>query len=211
MKKNWNTQVWKAQASAILTMVGAVIACLSFYFQYQSLQEQKILGAWQLITTKSSGNSGKIQALEFLNFKGVPLVGVYLSNAYLAGVNLKGANLRGANFTNADLSGAHFEGADLMGATFHGAWLGDAHFEGAHNLSGTRFVKSVNITADHTTVRWVNLTGANFASAIVDNTIFKESWIQTIESQRSSPSATVTFSPVGTPQDGKIFIELVKK
>ncbi len=131
--KNWKLYIWR-----VLEGIGIIAAIFGLVLQYQSLQEQKILGAWQLITTKVSGNSGKIQALEFLNSKGVPLVGVDLSKAYLRGVNLKGANLQGADFELADLSDAHFEGADLQNTKFKGADLSDAHFEGA-NLSGARF------------------------------------------------------------------------
>ena len=171
--KNWKLYIWRA-LEGIAIVITIFITPAALYFQYQSLQEQKILGAWQLITTKAKGNSGKIQALEFLNSKGVPLVGVDLSNAYLSGVNLKGANLQGVNFTNANLNDANFEGADLQGATFDGAWLGDTHFDGAHNLDGTRFVKSVNITADGTEVRWVVLTGANFAGVDLSRVDFSD-------------------------------------
>ena len=190
--KNWKLYIWR-----VLEGIGIIAAIFGLVLQYQSLQEQKILGAWQLITTKASGNSGKIQALQFLNSKGVPLVGVDLSNAYLRGVNLKGANLQGVNFTNANLNDANFEGADLQGATFEGAILKKAIF--------------ANAMLEFANFKGANLTDANFASAIVENTIFKESWIQAIELQRTSPSATVTFSPVGTSKDGKIFIELIKK
>ena len=189
--KNWKLYIWR-----VLEGVGIIAAIVGLVLQYQSLQEQKILGAWQLITTEAKGNSGKIEALEFLNSKGVPLVGVDLSKAYLGGVNLKGANLQGANFTEADLSDANFEGADLQNTKFNGAVLKKAIF--------------ANAMLEFANFKGANLTDANFASATVESTIFKDSWIQTIESQRSSPSATVTFSPVRTSKDGKIFIELIK-
>ena len=128
--KNWKLYIWRV-LEGIAIIITIFITPAALYFQYQSLQEQKILGAWQLITTKAEGNSGKIQALEFLNSKGVPLVGVDLSNAYLRGVNLKGANFEGANFTGASLIRAHFEGANFTGADLYNADFIGAHFNGA--------------------------------------------------------------------------------
>lgn len=42
-------------------------------------QEERIARAWQLLTTRAPGNSGKVQALEFLAKNDVPLVNLDLS------------------------------------------------------------------------------------------------------------------------------------
>jgi|GEM_PF-5744302 len=150
--KNWKLYIWR-----VLEGIAIIAAIVGLVLQYQSLQEQQILGAWQLITTKASGNSGKIQALEFLNSKGVPLVGVDLSKAYLWSVNLNGANLRGANFTGAALIRANFEGAVLKNTKFKGAVLFQSHFEYAFftkanfshtDLEGAHFDNLLDLNAE---------------------------------------------------------------
>ena len=190
--KNWKLYIWR-----VLEGVGIIAAIVGLVLQYQSLQEQKILGAWQLITTKASGNSGKIQALEFLNSKGVPLVGVDLSNAYLVGVNLKGAILQLANFTKVDLSDADFIGANLRGVNFTGANLWGVDFIGA-DLLDANFKGAFLIGADFT---GANLSNANFTGAFVYFADF-------LPTPPKGYQFVVSKMP---PKDGKNFIELIKK
>ncbi len=144
--KNLKLYIWRV-LEGIAIVITIFITPAALYFQYQSLQEQKILGAWQLITTKASGNSGKIQALEFLNSKGVPLVGVDLSNAYLSGVNLKGAILLNADFTGANVDDANFTGAFLDDADFTGAYLWSVNLKGA-DCTGANFEGAFVYSAD---------------------------------------------------------------
>lgn len=116
--------------------------------------KQEIIGAWQVLANKAAGNSGKIEAIQFLAKQKKSLQGinmstthhggrVYLSGldvskttlghkAYLWGANFEGTYLSSANFEGATLSRTDFEGADLCYAHFEGADLHSAHFEGAY-------------------------------------------------------------------------------
>ena len=92
----------------------------AFWFDYSDKVEERTVRAWQLLTTKAPGNSGKKAALQYLNSKygwcllrackrRVPLIGIDLSidgdntGAYLLGVDLRDANLLRANLSGADL------------------------------------------------------------------------------------------------------------
>ncbi len=100
--------------------------------------------AWELINSArgSSGDGGRIKALQDLNEDSVSLAAAPLEKAYLRGVGLPGANLRGAKLGDADLTGADLAGADLSYADLKDAKLAAA------NLSGATFFKA-------------DLTGAN--------------------------------------------------
>lgn len=214
--KNWKLYIWRV-LEGIAIVITIFITPAALYFQYQSLQEQKILGAWQLITTKAKGNSGKIEALEFLNSKGVPLVGVDLSKAYLSGVNLKGANILNADFTNADLNDANFEGANLRGVNFIGADLFKANFTGADlwsvNFTGA-YLRGVNFTeADLSNANFTGafLAGANFTNAYLRGVNFDGAFVS--KHYPKLPTAPKGYEFVVSktpPKDGKIFIELIK-
>ena len=44
-----------------------IIAIIAFSIELGDRQEERTARAWQLLTTKAPGNSGKIEALEYLN------------------------------------------------------------------------------------------------------------------------------------------------
>ena len=46
---------------------GVLLALWALYSDLERRAEQRTISAWQLITTEASGNSGKIEALEYLN------------------------------------------------------------------------------------------------------------------------------------------------
>jgi hypothetical protein len=181
---NWKLYIWR-----VLEGIGIIAAIFGLVLQYQSLQEQKILGAWQLITTKAGGNASKIQALEFLNSKGVPLVGVDLSIEFLVNVNLQNAYLWKTIFRGARLDYANFTNADLQNADFSFAHL--------HRVSFTD----------------ANLTDAIFAEAHdIDITKFDGAWVREDYPTLPTPPKGYEFVLSKTPpKDGKIFIELIKK
>ena len=91
-------KVWKAVIhSKVLAIVSLIAAIGAFWLQFKSLKEQRIstaeqfdiankalleqqvLGSWQLLTSKAIGNSGKIEAIEFLATQGIPLVEIDMS------------------------------------------------------------------------------------------------------------------------------------
>lgn len=107
--------------------------------ELESMADQRRVNAWQLISMKSEGNSGKLTALEFLNqdhyclplsdkclLAKKPLMKVNLKGVYLQRVNLQAAMLRNANLSQTDLSGADLSDADLIGAD-----LSEANLKGA--------------------------------------------------------------------------------
>jgi uncharacterized protein YjbI with pentapeptide repeats len=129
---------------------------------------QEIIGAWQVLANKAAGNSGKIEAIQFLAEQGKSLQGidmskethgeqVYLKNlnvseselgkkADLCDANFEGANLWSAKFQGAYLTGANFKKSNLAGAGFEGVALEFVNFEGVElvrtNLRDAQFIES---------------------------------------------------------------------
>lgn len=121
--------------------------------QKEAMEKQEIIGAWQLITTRACGNSGKKEAIELLASKGVPLSGIDLSAkthggpVYLAGLfkDFKGDRskiiLNSANFSGAVLKNANFSEAILAGVDFSDSYLSFSTFKSC-NLTGIKFNKA---------------------------------------------------------------------
>jgi hypothetical protein len=62
-----------------ITALAFLAAAKAIILQKEAIEKQEIIGAWQLLTTKASGNSGKKEAIEFLASKGAHLSGIDLS------------------------------------------------------------------------------------------------------------------------------------
>jgi Pentapeptide repeats (8 copies) len=138
----------------LLAVLALFLGLLTFWVDYGDRVEERTARAWQLLTTDAPGNSGKREALEYLNRddglfclngsclirlkERTPLAGIDLSTTrpkpgkYLPGLNLAGANLFQANFAGADLENANFAGARLGQTSFANANLEDADFTGAY-------------------------------------------------------------------------------
>ena len=118
----------------VLLAAGAlVLSIVAFWIDYSDLVEERSVRAWQLLTTKAPGNSGKIAALEYLNNEGAPLVGIDLSrlsqgsvSVFLQKVKLAHADLSEANLSEANLVGANLSSAVLFRANLSGANLTQA-------------------------------------------------------------------------------------
>ena len=73
-------------------------------------EEDRVHRAWSILTTKASGNSGKVSALEYLAARGTSLWGIDLGSGsdepgvWLNEVKLPKSDLQFANFSNARLS-----------------------------------------------------------------------------------------------------------
>ena len=127
---------------ALLATVGAIFLAWrnlkkiqeQIELQKQESEQNAIARAWEIVGRKVSGNSGKIEALEFLNKRGTPLIGIDLSakthggSVWLRGVDLSGANLSDTNLLEAILFDANLSQADLCGATLYLALLDAADF-----------------------------------------------------------------------------------
>lgn len=167
-----------------------------FYLANKALLEQQILGSWQTVTTKSAGNSGKIEAIEFLAKQGIPLVEIDMSEkthegkVFLSGLDVseqklgKKVDLLRANFEGANLCKATFEGAGLWDANFKKAELFGSHFEDA-NLAGSNF-EGVKLWESY-------FEGANFQGANLKNTSFQNSDLTGADFRRSKNFGAAKF------------------
>ena len=141
----------------LIALFAFLLSLVGFWFDYEARVEARTINAWTLLTTKATGNSGKISALEYLNSedglfcgtngctislkKRAPLPALNLSGnedaiTHLSGVKLPNALLQTSklsfvNLTGADLSGANLRGVDLTRSILHGANLTNANLEGA--------------------------------------------------------------------------------
>jgi len=157
-------------ATFIITAFAFITAAFAFIWQKKSLEhqeklgiKQEIIGAWQVLSNKASGNSGKREAIEFLVEQGIDLRGINLSEksnggkvlldnlnvnlgnpAKLWKANFEGSELFKANFKKAKLEDAIFNCADLREADFELAYLDPSFFKGA-DLTLTIF-KSAHLT-----------------------------------------------------------------
>jgi hypothetical protein len=144
----------------VIAVVLLFLSLLTYCSDQSGRVEQRTVEAWQLLLHTAPGNSGKREALEYLNkedglicikgncwpqWKGrAELVGVKLGAYYgededgnlqggvfLREVQLPSAKLAGANFAGAILDGANLSGADLSGAILDRASLTGADLSGA--------------------------------------------------------------------------------
>ncbi len=164
-KKSWMA-FWLEKLAALVTVVGIGFAVYSLI----AIQEERKIWYWTLLTTPAPGNSGKIEALEYLAKQGVSLTSIDLScramrgeetvtksngskktkcerPVYLEGLDLSKKTLK----KKADLSGANLSGANLRDANLSGANLDDVDLSDA-NLSDAN-------------LRDANLSGANLDDA----------------------------------------------
>src|SRR5215831_2737687 len=95
-----------------------LVAAVSYFGESKDRMKQKHYQAWQVINTAQGkgGSGGRIDALEELLRDGVSLIGVDLSNAFLAGIDLRGAELTRSSFHSADVRDSDFRQADLTDA-----------------------------------------------------------------------------------------------
>lgn len=167
-------------------LVGLIFAVGFFFYELRERQDERTARAWQLVTTPASGNSGKVEALEYLNsqygclpgFVPAPdgyrcwktrtsLTGVDFSRpkgkapTYLRVVNLPGANLSGANLSGADLFRANLFAAFLLDANLVGAELTDANLFGSILLHANLSYANLSDAK----MSFVNMSGANLTGA----------------------------------------------
>ena len=154
-----------------------VLTLVSFAIDYQDRKDERLarkeartVAAWQLLTARVSGNSGKKQALEFLHSQGHALIGIDFSppagvdvGAYLMNLNAKNVYMPDANFSYANLMNSNFSDAALFGANFSNANLKGAEFQRA-NLMKTNFHGALlySVNFQNADMSFVSLNGAIF-------------------------------------------------
>ena len=164
-----------------LAAIGLFLSLFAFWVDYVDRIEERTVRAWQVVTTKAPGNSGKREALEYLNrhdFWCLP--GMCKTQTSLTGINLSTDNGQGTFLNNvlldgADLERANLSGADLSHASFSDAWLFQADLSGANleraNLSGT-YLFGANLSGAFLTranLADADLTFANLSGAYLPN------------------------------------------
>ena len=150
-------------------------------------EESRIVNAWQILSNRSPGNTGKKAALETLHNAKENLQGIDLScetmggmdeknescdtPTFLANVSLPNADLSQANLSDADLTWANLSDADLRIANLSDAYLGganlsDAYLRGA-NLSNAGLWRANLSDADLTSSNLsdADLSGTNLSDA----------------------------------------------
>lgn len=147
-----------------LSHIAVLLTIASFFFEMADREESRLLEAWQVVTTKASGNSGKIRALEYLHENGESLVGIDLAHEehlapdgnirvgpYLNRLKLVGADVSRARFTggimvDADLRNSAFWGSDFTGVLLEGSDFSNANMQQAQfmsaGLKGVNFYKT---------------------------------------------------------------------
>ena len=144
----------------IIELIAILIAITAFFLDLGNRQEEREARAWQLLTTKASGNSGKAWSLEYLNREQhwplfpkwwplnkdrIPLEGIDLTPLGLARWENKPTDertfqendcqrrtyLRGVELSNAQLQFAVLVCCDLAGADLKKANLREADLRGA--------------------------------------------------------------------------------
>lgn len=159
-------QVWDHRAKVLssLSHLAVLLAIISFFCEMEDRKESRLLAAWQVVTTKASGNSGKIRALEYLHENGESLVGIdlaheehlapdgnirvgpYLNRLKLVGADLSRARFVGAIMVDADLRNSAFWGSDFSGVLLEGSDFSNANMQQAQfmsaGLEGVNFYKT---------------------------------------------------------------------
>ena len=181
-RKSWkwlHRQITRIEPWSILFVaIALVLTVVQFWMDYRDRVNERAVRAWTIVTTAAPGNSGKKEALEYLNSdvelcfdwlwgwcafvwkKKTPLGGIDLSHSRLglaqppqglSGLGLagRGVYLQYANLPEADLSHANLSGANLFEA----------------NLSGATFLRAnlSNAFLLMTDLSDANLTGANLS------------------------------------------------
>lgn len=185
-----------------LGLVGLVFAVGLFLNELKERQEDRIVQAWQLITAPAPGNSGKREALEYLNSRSlclpiglqlpiygncwkerVSLTGIDLSSqrhggsVYLENINLEGANLENANLSGTYLLAANLQRSRLTGTDLSNAQLTGVDFSQAHIVEAD-LTRAVLISTEFRGARIVmsNLTETFFTTARTREATLLANW-----------------------------------
>ncbi len=189
---------------------GILLAIVVFSYDLLERVDERKVRAWQLVTTTANGNSGKIEALEYLNgtdgflcFQAgclftwkqpIPLVGIDLSvgndknGAYLVEVNLASAKIANADFTRAEMTGAVFTDAYMAGTILISAELTNANLEGAV-LREAKLQHSnlVNVDLTNADLTRADLAGADLKGVIGWDTVKGKDRIMNLNLAKNRP------------------------
>ena len=176
------------------SIVALIIASIALFDSFYNHHEERIVRAWQLLTTQATGNSGKIQALEYLNSQSPPWrswLPLSKKQVALEGINLtppalisiwrgktkeeqklpeegcpQNTYLLEAELTNAYLRKAVLACSDLYKAKLSGAHLVNADLRGADLwLADLQRANLKKADLRRANLQGTNLRGANLEGA----------------------------------------------
>ncbi len=213
-KKSWMA-FWLEKLAALVTVVGIGFAVYSLI----AIQEERKIWYWTLLTTPAPGNSGKIEALEYLASRGIPLDSIDLScrtmkgeepdtdpddpkatkcerPVYLQKLDLSKKTLgKRVDLSDAKLSYADLRDADLSDAKLRRADLSDANFGNA-KLRRAELVKANLSDADlfSADLSGANLDRANLSGAELNDANFSDANLSDANFKNAIFSSYATFT-----------------
>ena len=176
----------------LLAVVALFMAVIQFGLEYADRVNGRTVRAWQLVTTVAPGNSGKIEALEYLNredglcFKWLQSklrmllgedkkdVGCFIllkPRTPLVGINLSPSSTKVSDDSSQQRIGVYLSGANLTRANLARANLSGVYLFGANltraNLFGANLIGADLAGADlfGANLSVANLIGADLAGA----------------------------------------------
>ena len=155
-KLHWseNTRLWRTFefGLGIVAVLALIISIIGLFQTANEAKENRIVNAWQILSNRSPGNTGKKAALETLNNAKEDLQGIDLSCATMDGMDEKNEScdtptfLAEVSLPNADLIRANLRDADLFRANLSDADLWEANLSDAilfrANLSDADFFRA---------------------------------------------------------------------
>jgi hypothetical protein len=170
-----------------------IVTAWALIIDLQDRKSEAIARAWQILTTRASGNSGKVEALQYLISQRISLNGIDLSCKMMGGINGAGkcirytwlSGLETAGIETVDASNINFSGVDLSNANLRRFEIFKGNFSGAKfiytKFKSTMFTDSNLANANLIETTFVlsgfsrsNLEGATLLGADVTNTPFYE-------------------------------------
>ncbi|MGB7318230.1 MAG: pentapeptide repeat-containing protein [Planktotalea sp.] len=193
----------------MLTFISIILGGIAFFWEMGDRREARgdrkaeaIDRAWTRLLAPAVGNTGKAEAMRYLNTQNQNMSGIDLSckrmsagqswdedlsrcsapialtrsdlsGILLANANLNGADLRASTFSKGHLQGTKLRGANLHSTDFNGANLEDAVFSRS-NLYQAHFIDANLTNAD---LSGSFLSSADFSRANgLASVILKDAW-----------------------------------
>ncbi|WP_299482038.1 pentapeptide repeat-containing protein [uncultured Roseibium sp.] len=167
-------------------LTGLIFAAGIFFYELRERQDERVARSWQLLTAPAPGNSGKREAIEYLNSQygclpewlaNLPPKNVawcWKQRTTLRGIDLSQKTNRdrvylvGAKLDNADMKASNFSGAELSQVNLKGAKLSESDFRRG-NISNADLSQTFLTRADFsraalydTDLNGARLNGARF-------------------------------------------------
>lgn len=177
---------WFFSLELLAISAGLAGLLLSYQEIKQAAEDRELEGiarSWAILGTVGSGNSGKVQALEFLASKGQPLVAIDLSCERMGGL-VGGSCQRPTYLEGLDLGQFSRSNDDVWDPSIDGPYvrLERANFSGA-NLWNANFVDVGLEKADFSDA---SLENANFSNSDLYSTVFRGANLTSVDLSRTS-------------------------